>query len=165
MKHGNVLLKDSQLSPFPMHRLKHIATPTTLITGNVQKIDARESAFDKAGRGDFGLDAQREQARPKKEPLVAAQLDVISPLVSIEDKKVGASKAPIPEDPKILSRHIKRLGYYLKADIMGICRIPEYAVYSFDKLGNPINLDYPFAIAMIGLLTPSAFRHISVLLW
>jgi len=149
MKHGDVLFEESQLGPFPMHRLKRITKPTTLITRNVQRIDAREGAFDKAARGDFGPDVQREQTRPKKEPLIAAQLDVITPLVSTEDKNVAASKAPIPEDPTVLSRHIKRLGYYLKADLMGICRIPEYAVYSFDKLGNPVNLDYPFAIVIV----------------
>jgi reductive dehalogenase len=149
MKHGDVLLKKTQLGPFPMHRLKRIAKPTTLITSDVQRIDARENAFDKAGRGDFGREVQREQTRPKKEPLVAAQLDVITTLASIEDKRVASSKAPIPEDPRILSHHIKRLGYFLNADIMGICRNPEYAVYSFDKMGNPITIDYPFAIVIV----------------
>jgi ferredoxin len=132
-----------------MHRLRHVTKPTTLITSDVQRIDVRENAFNKAGRGDFGPDVQREQNRPKKEPLIAAQLDVILPLISIEDTEAAASEAPIPKDPKMLSRHIKRLGYYLKADIMGICRLPEYGVYSFDGLGNPIDIDYPFAVVIV----------------
>lgn len=149
MKRGGVLFEEGQFDPFPMHHLRRVTKPTTLITSNVQRIDVRENAFNKAGRGDFGADAQREQNRPKKEPLIAAQLDVILPLISMEDNEAAASKAPIPKDPKILSRHIKRLGYYLKADIMGICRLPEYAVYSFDRLGSPISIDYPFAIVIV----------------
>jgi reductive dehalogenase len=149
MKRGGVLFEEGQRGPFPMHRLRRITKPRTLITTDVQRIDVRENAFGKAGRGDFGPDVQREQHRPKKEPLIAAQLDVILPLISIEDNEAAASKAPIPKDPKMLSRHIKRLGYYLKADIMGICRLPEYAVYSFDGLGNPFEIDYPFAIVIV----------------
>ena len=147
-RHG-VLFEDKQLGSFPVHRLKRVDKPTTLITDEVQRIDGREMAFARAARGNYGTAVQREQNRPKKEPLIAAQLDVLRHLSSIEDNEVAASKAPIPEDPNVLSSHIKHLGYYLKADIMGICQLPKSAVYSFDRLGNPIDIDYPFAIVIV----------------
>jgi len=146
----SVLFEDRQLGPFPTHRLKRVDRPTTLITDSVRKIDARESAMARVERGEFGAAAQKEQLRSSvKYPLCAAQIDVIRHLSAIKDNKVVAYKAPIPEDPKILSRHIKRLGYFLKAGIMGICRIPEYAVYSHDRQGNPIDINYQYAIVIV----------------
>lgn len=148
-QYGDILLGDGQLCPFPMHRLKRVEKPTTLLTNNIERIDSRETAFERATRGDYGPTIQREQKRNKKEPLIAAQSDIVSHLASIEDNKIAASKAPIPEDSSILSRHIKCLGYYLRADIMGICRLPESAVYSYDSQGNSIDIDYPFAIVIV----------------
>ena len=148
--HHSILFEDGQLGPFPTHRLKRVDKPTSLITDNVQRIDARETAFARAGRGDYGLAVKRESPRRAiKYPFAAAQREVLNRLNAIRDKEVAAAKAPIPEDPKVLSRHIKRLGYFLKADIMGICRLPESAVYSHDQLGNTIDIDYPFAIVIV----------------
>ncbi|HUT71494.1 MAG TPA: reductive dehalogenase [Desulfatiglandales bacterium] len=149
MKQDFALLEHGQFSRFPEHRLKRVDTPTTHITENVQRIDSRENAFSKAERGDYGAAAQREQNRPKKEPLIASQLDIITHLACIRDNEMAFHKAPISEDPYVVSRHIKGLGYYLGADIVGICRVPEYAVYSFDHMGDPIDIDYPFALVIV----------------
>jgi len=155
---GNVLFGNEQLGPFPMHRLKHVGKPTSLITDSVQKVDVRENAFSRAARGDYGPAAKRATAveardgispMSAKYPLSAAQMQVLFHLSSIKDNDVVDTKAPIPEDPHILSRHIKRLGYFLKADIMGICRIPKSAIYSYDGQGNPIDIDYPNAIVIV----------------
>lgn len=147
---GRVLLNNEQLGRFPMQRLKRVDKPTNLITDNIQRINAREKALAKATRGDYGPAVQRESPRfSAKYPLNAAQMDVLTHLSSIKDNEVAASKAPIPEDPEVLSRHIKRLGYFLKADIMGICRLPKSAVYSHDRQGNPIDIDYQFAIVIV----------------
>jgi len=148
-RHG-VLFEDGQLGPFPMHRFKRIDKPTTLIADNIQRIDSREIAWAKATRGDYGPAVQREISHFfTKYPLSAAQENIVRHLASIQDNEVAAAKAPIPEDPQILSRHIKRLGYFLKADIMGICRLPKSAVYSHDRQGNPIDIDYQYAIVIV----------------
>lgn len=146
----SVLLDSGQLGPFPTHRLKRIDKPTTLITSSVQRIDRREDVLARARRGELGASAQREELRDGvKHPLSAGQIDVLLQLSAIKDNEVAACKAPISEDPKILSRHIKRLGYFLKADIVGICRIPESAVYSHDRQGNPIDINYRYAIVIV----------------
>ena len=125
----NLLFENRQLGPFATHHLRRVDRPTTLITDSVQRIDARENAIAKGRRGDLGVIAQREQQRGStKHPLSAAQIDVVRHLAAIKDNEVAAYKAPISEDPKVLSRHIKCLGYFSKADIVGICQIPEYAV-------------------------------------
>ena len=149
-KRSGLLLGNKQIGPFPDHRLKHVDQPTTLITGNISRIDVRENALARAARGDYGLAAQREARRiAVKYPLSAAQFDTALHIGAIKDNLAADSKAPITGNPLILSRHIKRLGYFLKADIVGICRLPEYAVYSHDMLGKPIDIDYQFAIVIV----------------
>ena len=59
-----------------------------------------------------------------------AQTETYRYLAGIVDGEIASSQAPITRDPAILSRHIKSLGYFLRADIMGICRLPRYAIYT-----------------------------------
>jgi hypothetical protein len=41
--------------PFPVNTLKRVERPTTLIMDDkVQRVDERESGFNKAARGDYG---------------------------------------------------------------------------------------------------------------
>lgn len=133
-----------------MHRLKRVDRPTTLITDDIQRVDYWENALARAERGDYGPAVQKERYRfSAKYPLSAAQIDVLLHLASIKNNEVAASKAPISDDRAIISCHIKRLGYFLKADIVGICRLPEYALYSHDRAGNPIDTNYQFAIVIV----------------
>ena len=48
-----------------------------------------------------------------------------------------------------LSQHIKRLGYFLRADIVGICELPQYAVYSHNARGKPIENHHKYAIVIV----------------
>jgi len=135
---------------FPMEKLKKVDLPTTRITDNVPRFDEREHGFNRAYRGDLGPVTARERPRfIMKHPLSAALANMTAHLTPVVDGEVAPTKAPIPEDPQILSRHIKRLGYFLRADIMGICRLPQYAVYSYDKDGNPVELNHQFAIVIL----------------
>ena len=147
-----------------MEKLKRVDQPTTRITDDVQRFDEREQGFKRAARGDFGSFTTKESARLMKYPVQAAEAQMLIhlsrfPVQTAEALKtmygtdvgeggIASSKAPIPEDPAILSRHIKSLGYFLRADVVGICRLPQYAVYSHDKDGNPIELSHKFAIVV-----------------
>jgi len=145
-----ILSDDRQLGPFPTHRLKRVENPTNLLTDKIQSIDSREIAFARASRGDYGPAVQKEAGRTTtKSPPAAAMRDILRHLSHFKGSQIATNEAPIPKNPTILSRHIKRLGYFLKADLMGICEIPEYAVYSHDRLGNLINIDYKYAIVIV----------------
>ncbi|NIV39111.1 MAG: hypothetical protein GWN58_59755, partial [Anaerolineae bacterium] len=72
----------------------------------------------------------------------AALHDVVGSIASAREREVASVKAPITDDPRVLSRHIKRLGYFLQADVVGICHLPESAVYTHDFGGEPINIEY-----------------------
>jgi ferredoxin len=86
---------------------------------------------------------------PAKYPLSAAQKDVIDHLALIQSNPPAAEVAPIPQDSQILTRHIKAIGYFLKADIVGACRVPSSAYYSHDKQGNPIDIHYENAVIIV----------------
>ena len=144
--------EDVQLGPFPLHRLKRVDKPTTAVTDNIQRVSLQDEGYLKARRGEYGPAVQREALRiffSERHPISAAQVDVLHNLATVRADEIAATRAPIPEDPQILSRHIKRLAYLLGADMVGICRLPKYAVYSHDADGNPIDIDYDNAIVLV----------------
>src|SRR5512136_1377540 len=133
------------VEPFPVHTLKRVERPTTkILEDQIQRVDERESGFNKAARGDYGEVLKTERTRfVLKHPLSAALMQMQVTLREIVDGIVASHKAPIPEDPVVLSRHIKELAYFLRADAVGICKLPQYAVYtnSFPK-GEPVELNH-----------------------
>jgi ferredoxin len=138
------------LGPYPMEKLKKVDRPTTLITDDIPRFDEREHGFARAMRGDFGPGPAREMGRfVQKYPLGDAFASMVGHMIPMVDGEVARLKAPISEDPKALSRHIKQLGYFLRADIVGICRLPQYAVYHHDLAGNPVELDHKYAILLV----------------
>ena len=151
METRNILQRQDQLGPFPIERLKHINQPTNLITDEVQRIDLRDNAYGLAARGEYGSVVQKAvgKKQPEKYPLSAAQKDVIDHIALFESHPVAREKAPIPQEPDILTRHIKAVGYFLKADVMGTCKVPPSAYYSHDKQGNPIDARYENAVVIV----------------
>jgi len=145
------LYNKERLGPFPMARIKHVDKPTTVITDAVQRIDLRGLAYDLAARGEYGPAVQRgvQKSLPGKYPLSAAQKDVIDHISLIEPNPVAPEIAPIPQDPQVLAHHIKAAGYFLKADIMGTCKVPKSAYYSHDKQGNPIDTKHENAVVIV----------------
>ena len=137
---------------FPVHTLKRVERPTTQIFDDqVQRVDERESGFNKAARGDYGEVLKTERGRfVLKYPLSAALMQMQIALREIVDGIVASHRAPISEDPVVLSRHIKELAYFLSADAVGICKLPSYAVYthSFPK-GEPVELNHKYAIGIL----------------
>jgi len=61
----------------------------------------------------------------------------------------NATKQIIHDDINVVSRHIKSYGNFMGADLVGICEIPDYAYYSHDKNGVPVEKKYKYAICII----------------
>jgi reductive dehalogenase len=62
--------------------------------------------------------------------------------------EVSPEKAPIPDDPAVISRNIKSVGYFLGADVMGVCELPEWALYSCMPDGTPVETNHKYAITV-----------------
>jgi reductive dehalogenase len=133
-----------------MERIKRVDEPTTLITDEVPRIPRRANFFVRAGFGDLGPKPRQEIQRfVNKYPLSAAMEDVMATQLPLVDGEVASEKAPLPENPEELSKHVKSLCYFLDADVVGICEIPEYAWYSHDGNGKPIRPRHKYAIVLL----------------
>jgi reductive dehalogenase len=140
-----------KLEPFPTKSFRRVDQPTTMITDGIQRIDLRDIAYGLATRGDYGPAVQKgvQKSLPGKYPFSAALKDVMDHISLMNVTLVASQKAPIPQEPEILTRHIKAAGYFLRADIMGACKVPESAYYSHDKQANPIEPRYENAIIVV----------------
>jgi reductive dehalogenase len=139
------------LGTYPMEKIKRVEKTTTLIIDDeVKRTPARANGFIRARFGDFGEKAQTEVKRfVVKSPVSAAMRRVIETMVPIQEGEVAPEKAPIPDDPKKLSEHIKALSYYLDSDLTGICEAKEYCWYSHDLDGNEIKVRHKYAIVLV----------------
>ena len=83
--------------PFPMHSLKRVERPTTVIHDDqVQRVDERESGFNKASRGDYGSLLQKERVRfVAKHPTSGALSWMTAYLKDVVDGIVAAQKADV----------------------------------------------------------------------
>jgi reductive dehalogenase len=140
------------LENFPMDSIKRVDRPTTIIEDvNVKRVDERESGFNRAARGDFG--SYLKEQRPMfvmKHPVSGALGQMQLFLRDIVDGVVAKQKAPLPQDPAMLSLHIKELAYFLRSDAVGICELPPYAVYTngFPD-GEAVECNHKNAIAIL----------------
>jgi reductive dehalogenase len=153
VKEGNMLegkTPQGQLGPYPDQRLGRVDKPTTYIGPNVQRVSEHEAGFRKLPRGDYGRRPEAEHVSfVKKEPVAAAIAEMIAHMRDLAPIDVYPNLAPIPGDPMLQSLHIKALGYFLRADCVGICKLPQYAVYSSDWEERPIELNHENAIVFL----------------
>ncbi|MFC1978450.1 reductive dehalogenase [Chloroflexota bacterium] len=62
---------------------------------------------------------------------------------------VSPQRLAIPDDPAVMSRNIKSVGYFLGADVMGVCELPQWALYSHTPEGKPIESNHKYAISVV----------------
>jgi len=141
-----------QPDPFPVHVLKRVDRPTTTVLDEqVQRVDERESGFNRARRGDFGPRLKEEMGRFVPKHPVSGALSFMSGILANQvDGKPFGSKAPLPDNPVAMARHIKEMAYFMRADLVGICRLPPYAVYTNTfPHGEPVDLNHKYAVAIV----------------
>lgn len=136
-----------------MHTLKKVDRTTTRIyEDQIKRVDERESGFSRAGRGDFGRRLKKEYLRfTLKHPLSNALVQMGFSLRDLVYGEVAKQKAPLPDDPDWMAGHIKETAYFLRADMVGICELPSYAVYSHGNWenGKKVELNHKYAIAIL----------------
>ena len=153
MNHRREKGRFGNADPYPVHTIRRVDRPTTAIYDDrVQRVDERESGFMRAGRGDFGPRLKREYFRfVPKHPLSNALLRMGFNLRKSVDGPVAPKKAPMPHDPEWTAKHIKETAYFLRADLVGICELPLYAIYSWGAWhgGEKIDLNHKYAVAIL----------------
>ncbi len=153
LENRDILYNDEPLGPYPDHLLRRVDKLTVAVPGPVRSRSQLEHAQSLAARGVFGEKIAGESKRIiEKIPLGAALFAIRNHIKEADNREknlVAAEKAPIPDDPRVLSRHMKSFGYFLGADLMGVCEIPDGAVYRDDADGNPIDVPYKNALVFI----------------
>ncbi|MFC1956069.1 reductive dehalogenase [Chloroflexota bacterium] len=146
--YGEILTGKKQLGQYPMEKLKRVDRLTTRVTSDIKRFDYRNMGFHQAEVGHFGEEMYKAFWRDP-EPIYSAERWMTGRFKGLVDGAVADSEASLPQDPAALSRHIKKLGYFFGADIVGICGLPQWAVYSHDGEGNPIELPHKYAIVLL----------------
>lgn len=105
---------------------------TSKIVGTVKNYTEADTGFNQAARGKMSSEAARQRGLfVGKHPISNAENFMVQTLApeNIVDGKPAPKDFPIP-DPEQMAGHIKDLAYFLRADEVGIGRMPEYAYYS-----------------------------------
>ncbi|MEA4901523.1 reductive dehalogenase [Desulfitobacterium sp.] len=121
---------------------------TSKLVGQVQNFNEADMGFMLAMRGKLGplakdgafriVDNQPSQYFVEKYPVSYAEQHLLMNQLAGEDVVDGtpaARKLPIP-DPEQMSQNIKDLAYFLRADEVGIGKMPPYAYYSHKVYDN-----------------------------
>ena len=139
------------LGRYPMERIRRRDTPTTLVFDDeIPRVPQRAQFFRRADRGDLGDRTQRERRRfATKHPFAYAMTPLSAAMTPMQHGDVAPATASRPDDPAANAKAVKALGYYLNADMVGICDAKPYAWYSHDMQGDPIEPHHRFAIAML----------------
>ncbi|MGJ8604101.1 MAG: reductive dehalogenase [Marivita sp.] len=135
----------------PFETLKRVDTPTTYIDEpNVPRVPKRADLFARAQFGDMGKkvqDGAKGGYYVRKAAPSSAQRRVLGAFVLLQDgAPAAAAVAPAPE---LHANAIKATAYWLGVDAIGISRCPDWAWYSHDARGDPIDPPHDQAISII----------------
>ena len=159
MKYREILTGERALGKYPLHLLKKVAAPTNKYEGEILRRGPEETAFERASSGEYGDDiAELCRKFHGREPLLASFATFQAHIATFELPPVCEEKAPIPEDPHVLSRHIKSLAYFAGADMAGICRLPQSALYLRTEAGEDINCDLKYSIILLNVKPAETIR-------
>lgn len=131
--------------------------PTTHIVGPIERFDRRETGFGKAARGEYGPATTTAIAKNRAlpNPMSTAITGIFTTYTPGDGSARGTVVEPnpyrddLPADVGAVSRNVKSLGYFMGADVMGICKIPEYAWYSHDGSGRLVSCRHENAIVIV----------------
>ena len=141
------------LGPYPMEKLKPQETTTTLIDKpNVPRVPKRHDMFIRAALGDLGEKPQKELENFRmiaKSPYGHAMVPPLGAMVPLQYGKEADRVAIGTDDPKKNAEAVKAALYYLGADMVGICELPDYAWYSHDTDGSEIKPYHKYGIAIL----------------
>jgi len=136
-----------------MESLKRVDKPTTLIDKDkVPRVPKRNDMFFRAALGDLGPKAQKEMENVRmqtKSPFGNAFGPPLGAMVPLQYGSAAEEVANNTHDAEENSKAIKAALYYMGADMVGMCEIPDYAWYSHNLDGSVIEPGHKNAIAIL----------------
>ena len=140
-------------SEYPFEKLKRCDSPTTFIDApRVARVPKRTDMFARGLFGDMGKKVQeacKGGLYVAKSPLGMCSRRAIGAMVLLQDGPVARHIHPSAEDPQKNSDNVKAGLYFLGADAVGLSACPDYAYYSHDASGKPIDPYHKNAVSII----------------
>ena len=146
------------LGRYPMERIRRVEQPTTLILRDeIQRVPTRADLFTRALAGDLGERPKKERTRfAVKHPLAWGMTSLIRNMVPLQgtrephDALASTGFGGDLSDPQRNADAIKALGYFMGADLVGICEAEPWMYYSHDEHeGKPIAAYHKHAVVML----------------
>ncbi|MCB1391597.1 MAG: NAD-binding oxidoreductase, partial [Rhodobacteraceae bacterium] len=143
--------REFRKGPYPFERLKRVEEPTTLIDhARVPRFPKRADFFARALYGDMGKGVQEGAKGGRyvaKSPIGACARRALGALLLLQFGEArGPQSAP---DPDRNAENLKAAGYYLSADAVGLCAVPDWAYYSHNSAGEPLAAYHANAVNML----------------
>ena len=133
-----------------MEKLKRVPKTTTFISDDVPRVPKRANFFNRAALGDLGAKSKRERPRfVGKLPFARSMGKVCQAHLPRHKGEPLEKQAPLPDGLRERAEHFKALTYFLNADMVGICEVPEYAWYSHNTNGDEIEPRHKYAIVLL----------------
>ncbi|MEM1351741.1 MAG: reductive dehalogenase domain-containing protein [Pseudomonadota bacterium] len=143
--------RDFVAGPHPFETLKRVDDPTTYIDEpRVARVPKRADMFARAQFGDMGPAVQKAAAGghyARKAAPSMAQRRMLGAFLLFQDGPTAADR--VERTPEANAANIKATSYFLGVDAVGLSRCPDWAWYSHDANGVPIDPPHDQAISMI----------------
>ncbi len=150
MSNRSILLDDSQLGVYPNEKLPRTDHITSQIMDNETRPWQKDHELNKCVRGEYGEYVRKHSDKlPAHNPMCEAIWATLPYISYFPENPVAEEKAPLPDNPGILSRHLKKYTYFLGADQVGICRVPPRTVYRDMANGEAFESRYQFAVVFM----------------
>jgi len=157
----NILVNNTQLGPYPLEKLKHVDIATTKIVNDTKPRYKNESAMAKVLASEHGQKLLTSQGGIyyDRDPLCSALSSLQNYIAEFSLPEIAKEKARLPDDARVLTRHIKLLGYFLGADMIGICRLPKSVVYLDVMEKEGTNAIFENAIVLLNVKNTNVVRQ------
>lgn len=141
------------LGPYPMEKVKRVETTTTIVDKeNIPRVAKRNDMFIRASLGDLGPKAGKELKGFRfisKSPIGHALQPALGAMVPLQYGQEADEIMPGTDNPENNAKAVKAALYYLGADLVGVCDMPEHAWYSHDLDGSEIKPYHDYAISIL----------------
>ena len=143
--------RPSHLGPYPVETLKRTKKITTeIFKDEVPRVPSRSNMYVRTAFGDLSDKAKRESDRwSQKHPVSQGIVRPSWAIKPLQDGTVAQSIAPKTINPEKNTRALKALSHYMGSAITGVCEVPDYAWYSHDKRGEPIEPYHKYAMVIL----------------
>jgi len=141
MHYRSILTGDSPQGSYPLHLLRRTEIPTTAYSDATQRRTRRAEKKD----------TENKPFYVGSEPMLSSFAEFQHYIAGFKLPPVASTRAPLPDNPHIMARHIKAFAYFTGADMVGICKLPPSTVFTDNEQKERIECNLKYAIILLNV--------------